>query len=250
MRKSKAETAKTRERILKAASAQFLSQGITEAGLARLMRAARLTHGGFYPHFASKDQLLSETSSQAVQSLTSGLKFQIVVKAPEQALPPLVGQYGVGLHRGGFYRHFASKDQLVSEACSQAVQSLTSGLKSQIEGKPPDQALPLLVGKYVSRSHRDQPATGCVLAALGSELVRADAKTREAATEGFLGLSRLIAGQLKKVPAKKAEVQSMAIAAAMIGAITLARIVPDSRISNSILVGTREHILKSVRRKR
>ena len=195
MRKSKAETAKTRERILKAASAQFLSHGITEAGLARLMRAAGLTHGGFY-------------------------------------------------------RHFASKDQLVAEACRQAVLSLTSGLKSQIEGKPPDQALPLLVGKYLSRSHRDQPATGCVLAALGSELARADTKTREAATEGFLGLSRLIARQLKNVPAKKAEVQSMAIVAAMIGAITLARIVRDSRISNSILVSTRDHILKSVRRKR
>ena len=197
MRKSKAETAKTHERILEAASAQFLSHGITDAGLARLMRAAGLTHGGFY-------------------------------------------------------RHFASKDQLVSEACSQAVRSLTSGLKSKIEGKPPGQALPLLLGKYVSRSHRDQPATGCVLAALGSELARADAKTREAATEGFLGLSRLIAKQLKNVPAKKAEaeVQSMAIAAAMIGAITVARIVPDSRISNSILVGTRDHILKSLRRKR
>jgi TetR/AcrR family transcriptional regulator, transcriptional repressor for nem operon len=195
MRKSKAETAKTRERILEAASAQFLSHGITEAGLAQLMRAAGLTHGGFY-------------------------------------------------------RHFASKDQLVSEACSQAAQSLASGLKSQIEGKPPAQALPLLVGKYLSRSHRDRPAIGCVLAALGSELARADAKTREAATEGFLGLSRLIAGQLKNVSAKKAEVQSMAIAAAMIGAMTVARIVPDSRISNSILVGTREQILKSVRRKR
>jgi len=35
----------------------------------------------------------------------------------------------------------------------------------------------------------------------------------------------LIAGQLKNVPAKKAEVQSMAIAAALIGALTLARIV-------------------------
>jgi TetR/AcrR family transcriptional regulator, transcriptional repressor for nem operon len=195
MRKSKAETAKTRERILEAASAQFLSHGITEAGLAQLMRAAGLTHGGFY-------------------------------------------------------RHFASKDQLVSEACSQAAQSLASGLKSQIEGKPPAQALPLLVGKYLSRGHRDRPAIGCVLAALGSELARSDAKTREAATEGFLGLSRLIAGQLKNVPAKKAEVQSMAIAAAMIGAVTVARIIPDSRISNSILVGTREQILKSVRRKR
>src|SRR5215475_15113627 len=112
MRKSKAETAKTRERILKAASAQFLTHGITEAGLAGLMRAAGLTHGGFY-------------------------------------------------------RHFASKDQLVAEACSQAVLSLTSGLESQIEGKPPDQALPLLVGKYVSRSHRDPPATGCVVPHLG-----------------------------------------------------------------------------------
>jgi len=54
MRKSKAETAKTRERILEAASAQFLSHGITEAGLARLMRAAGLTHGGFYRHFAPR----------------------------------------------------------------------------------------------------------------------------------------------------------------------------------------------------
>ena len=191
MRKSKTETAKTRVRILEAASAQFLSHGITEAGLDQLMRAAGLTHGGFY-------------------------------------------------------RHFASKGQLVAEACSQAVLSLNSGLKSQIEGKPPDQALSLLVGKYLSRSHRDQPANGCVLAALGSELARADATTRVAAMEGFLGLSRLIAGQLKNVPAKKAEVQSMAIAAAVIGAITLARIVPDSQISNSILVGTREHIIKSV----
>ena len=77
MRKSKAETAKTRERILEAASAQFLSHGITEAGLARLMRTAGLTHGGFYRHFASKDQLVAEACSQAVLSLTSGLNIAL-----------------------------------------------------------------------------------------------------------------------------------------------------------------------------
>ena len=60
MRKSKAETAKTRERILEAACAQFLTHGITEAGLAQLMRAAGLTHGGFYRHFASKEELFVE----------------------------------------------------------------------------------------------------------------------------------------------------------------------------------------------
>src|SRR5260221_5330526 len=86
MRKSKAETAKTRERILKAASAQFLSHGITEAGLARLMRAAGLTHGGFYRPFASKDQLGFAACSQAVQSLSSRLKSQIERKPSHQAL--------------------------------------------------------------------------------------------------------------------------------------------------------------------
>ena len=92
MRKSKAETAKTRERILEAASAQFLSHGITEAGLARLMRAAGLTHGGFYRHFASKDQLVAEACSQAVLSLTSGLESQIQGKPPDQALPLQIGR--------------------------------------------------------------------------------------------------------------------------------------------------------------
>jgi TetR/AcrR family transcriptional repressor of nem operon len=55
MRKSKVETAKTRERIVKAAGAEFRANGISEAALARVMAAAGLTHGGFYRHFASKD---------------------------------------------------------------------------------------------------------------------------------------------------------------------------------------------------
>src|SRR4029077_4236003 len=54
MRKSKAETAKTRERIVKAAGAEFAAHGISDAALARVMAAAGLTHGVFYRHFASK----------------------------------------------------------------------------------------------------------------------------------------------------------------------------------------------------
>jgi TetR/AcrR family transcriptional repressor of nem operon len=193
MRKSKVETAKTRERILKAAGAEFAANGITEAALARVMAAAGLTHGGFY-------------------------------------------------------RHFASKDQLVAEACSKTLLSLIAGLESRISGRFPKQALPLLLDIYVSRAHRDQPRTGCPLAALGSELARKDKKTRDTATEGFLRLSRLIASQLENVPFRDREARSMAIVAAMVGAVTLARIVPDSRISDSVLAGTRDYIVQSVRR--
>jgi TetR/AcrR family transcriptional repressor of nem operon len=195
MRKSKAETAKTRERIVKAASAEFAANGISEVALARVMAAAGLTHGGFY-------------------------------------------------------RHFASKDQLVLEACSKTVFSLIAGLELLINGKPHERAIGLLVGRYVSRAHRDQPRTGCPLAALGSELARRDTRTRHAAIEGFLQLSRLIASHLETVPSRKRAEMSMAIVSAMVGAIILARIAPDSRTSDSVLVATRDYIIQSVRRQR
>src|SRR4029077_7942511 len=62
MRKSRIEAAKTRERIVTAAAAEFRQHGIAATGLADLMKAAGLTHGGFYRHFASKDQLVAEVA--------------------------------------------------------------------------------------------------------------------------------------------------------------------------------------------
>jgi TetR/AcrR family transcriptional repressor of nem operon len=193
MRKSKADTAKTREHIVETASKQFRRYGISDAGLARLMAAAGLTHGGFY-------------------------------------------------------RHFASKDQLVTETCHKALLSLTDGLDARIAGKSPNRALSLLLEKYLSRTHRDQPATGCVLAALGSELARSDAATRDAATNGFLRLAGLIARQLKSLPPDEAQDRSLAVAAAMAGAITLSRIVTDAPTSNALLRATKNFIVKAARK--
>jgi TetR/AcrR family transcriptional repressor of nem operon len=60
MKKSKAETAKTRQRIIEVASAAFRNQGIDATGVAEIMAAAGLTHGGFYRHFNSKEDLVTE----------------------------------------------------------------------------------------------------------------------------------------------------------------------------------------------
>src|SRR5258707_12774360 len=65
MRKSKQETALTRERIVTAAASEFRQHGIVATGLADLMSPAGLTHGGFYRHFDSKDQLGAEASAVA-----------------------------------------------------------------------------------------------------------------------------------------------------------------------------------------
>jgi TetR/AcrR family transcriptional repressor of nem operon len=60
MRKSRAETAETRKRILEVASKAFRKQGIEATGVQQIMATAGLTHGGFYRHFDSKEQLVAE----------------------------------------------------------------------------------------------------------------------------------------------------------------------------------------------
>jgi TetR/AcrR family transcriptional repressor of nem operon len=60
MRKSKAETAKTRQRIVEVASEAIRGRGIEATGVAEIMAAAGLSHGGFYRHFDSKEQLVTE----------------------------------------------------------------------------------------------------------------------------------------------------------------------------------------------
>jgi TetR/AcrR family transcriptional repressor of nem operon len=69
MRKSREETAETRKRIVQAAARQFREKGIVATGLAELMKVAGLTHGGFYKHFASKDQVVAEAAAAAVDSM-------------------------------------------------------------------------------------------------------------------------------------------------------------------------------------
>ena len=69
MRKSKQEAAVTRQRIIRAAAAAFRKNGIAGTGLSDLMAAAGLTHGGFYRHLDSKDQIVAEACTAAGESL-------------------------------------------------------------------------------------------------------------------------------------------------------------------------------------
>lgn len=65
MRYSQDHKAQTHQRIIKEASVRFRRDGIGATGLQPLMKALNLTHGGFYAHFKSKDELV-EKALQAV----------------------------------------------------------------------------------------------------------------------------------------------------------------------------------------
>jgi AcrR family transcriptional regulator len=69
MRYSQDHKAQTHRRIVKEASARFRRDGIGATGLQPLMKALGLTHGGFYSHFKSKDDLVEKALQMAGDEL-------------------------------------------------------------------------------------------------------------------------------------------------------------------------------------
>jgi TetR/AcrR family transcriptional repressor of nem operon len=63
---SKASKANTRARLVAAAAARFKERGVDGISLADLMKDLKLTHGGFYKHFGSRDELVAEALDLAL----------------------------------------------------------------------------------------------------------------------------------------------------------------------------------------
>lgn len=66
MRVSKEQAAANREQIVHQAARLFRERGFDGIGVAELMKNAGLTHGGFYGHFDSKEQLMAEACEYAI----------------------------------------------------------------------------------------------------------------------------------------------------------------------------------------
>jgi TetR/AcrR family transcriptional regulator, transcriptional repressor for nem operon len=85
----------------------------------------------------------------------------------------------VGLTKGGFYRHFASKDDLFVEAVARAFDEMGNGMWEAAKSAPEGQALQAIIERYLSTAHANSPGMGCVLAALGPELARKPLSVRK-----------------------------------------------------------------------
>src|SRR5690349_6944116 len=99
MRKSKSEAAETRRKIVKTAAAEFRQNGINGTGLSELMAAAGLTHGGFYRHFESKDQLIAEACASAIESATETAWVPLLQQSRRNGLDAFVAKYLSEDHR-------------------------------------------------------------------------------------------------------------------------------------------------------
>ena len=84
--------AEVHEKIVKDASRRIRAEGLTGAAVAEVMRDNGLTHGGFYKHFDSKDELLLEAlgagfgeivgrMERVVKGVRKGSEWKAIVKA-------------------------------------------------------------------------------------------------------------------------------------------------------------------------
>jgi TetR/AcrR family transcriptional repressor of nem operon len=94
---SKAEKAESHKRIVKVAADLFRERGVNGIGLAELMESAQLTHGGFYRHFSSRDDLVAEAVERA---LADGSAVATAIAAhPQSTIGSVVDAYLSLAHR-------------------------------------------------------------------------------------------------------------------------------------------------------
>lgn len=148
-----------------------------------------------------------------------------------------------GLTPGGFYRHFDSKGQLIAESCDHASDEAIQMTREAAAESGVSDGLAAIIESYLSTEHRDNRGDGCPFAALGSELVRGEKRTRTAATQGFLRFAELIAEHMDGAKPSVARTRAMVVLSSMIGALTMARMVNDPALSVAILRHTRKHLM-------
>ncbi|WP_020651747.1 TetR/AcrR family transcriptional regulator [Massilia niastensis] len=98
MKVSREQAAQNRARVVETAARLFREKGFDGIGVADLMQAASLTHGGFYKHFESKEALLAEACAGIMDEWTGNWRAA-VEEDPGKALAKLSGDYLSGEHR-------------------------------------------------------------------------------------------------------------------------------------------------------
>ena len=173
----------------------------------------------------SRERILAEAARQVK---TSGLESLSVSKLMQSA----------GLTHGGFYGHFDSRSELVTEALRRALDDTHArqGLSEAANGPLTFEAR---VRGYLSPRHRDALRDGCAVAALVSDAGRAEDSSRAVMEDSLEIFISQTARQLGEADDEKA----MVAVSAMIGALIVSRAITDRQRSEAVLQAVKNHLL-------
>jgi TetR/AcrR family transcriptional repressor of nem operon len=167
-------------------------------------------------------------------------------KAIRAVGPDRVGVAGVmaeaGLTHGGFYAHFASKDELVAAAIARMFELSRARFLHETEGRSAEEGLAAYIDFYLSKKHRDARDSGCPIPALSSDLPRLTEATRAIYAEGVQRLTLRLQVMLGELGLPDTATQAHSMIAELIGALSLARVEPDAKRSDAILSASKQQL--------
>ena len=153
--------------------------------------------------------------------------------------PHQIGVAGVmakaGLTQGGFYAHFASKDDLVAQTIDHMFGESRTKWERETEGKSVKDGLVAYVDFYLSQGHRDARGAGCPLPFLASDLPRLTDDARRRFAAGVERLRGRLGAQLAELGRDDPQADASSMLSELVGALSLARAEPDTERSDAIL---------------
>jgi TetR/AcrR family transcriptional regulator, transcriptional repressor for nem operon len=189
MRHSEEEKQRSHERIVEAAARRIREAGTDGPGVAEIMADAGMTHGGFYKHFGSRDELIAEAAVRACADGSARLAATV-----DQAADPLAA----------------------------------------------------LITAYLAVEHRDDPSSGCAVAALGGDAARLGNAARPAYTEQIRRYIDRLESLLDEEGVGDAgdrRERAIATISTLVGALIISRAVDDPELADEVLRGSRDVLL-------
>jgi TetR/AcrR family transcriptional repressor of nem operon len=150
-----------------------------------------------------------------------------------------------GLTHGGFYKHFESKDNLLLESLHEAFREIGDTLTTAAKLAQPEAAWKAIVKTYLSLEYCDHAERGCPLPALAPEMARGGKSLRG---QIFAELVNYKDRMLPFMPGRRTADKERAffsIFSTMIGAIEIARMLPEPAMREKVMASARDFLLHS-----
>jgi TetR/AcrR family transcriptional repressor of nem operon len=180
------------------------------------------------------------------QAAKAGSRERILAAAAQQIREGGLDAVSVGslmksvnLTHGGFYGHFESRSELIAQALQRALVDSQTAAKPFVDRDRP-RTFAGMVKQYLSAGHRDRRGNGCAIAALASDVGRADERSRAIMEEHIARFMEKVGGLLEDESGDSAIVAM----SAMIGALALSRAMTDTKRADEVLNTVRNYLVE------
>jgi len=150
-----------------------------------------------------------------------------------------------GLTHGGFYKHFENKDELLLESLREAFGEIADTLARAAAQSPPGAGWKAIVKTYLSLEYCDHVERGCPLPALAPEMARVDRKMRGQIIAELVNYKDRMLPYMPGRRVADKERAFFSIFSTMIGAVEIARMLPEPAMREKVLASARDFLLHS-----